>query len=309
MTKFKMSLLAAFLVMASGCAHRGLEDVMAGKNMSREAINDLIKLVEKNDEPAATKVINEVGQFNSTERAWLVLAAVEPSVPCRANLLRIILAKKGEPMEDSAVAKALFEAGRGSCAVAFSDLSKISSKNAFAAAMNGRKGYQSAENDPKVESFLNWFYAWDISRMQKSGEENTEDTARVVDIVKILGARLKADCPSTESVDASCEAIRTFKKLAVSAGEREEALAESAAYKQSPAYELDQACYKKIEIGQFKSDINQEKQVGAISGAVNLKRLHDAGRGIVSAEKDLKDIQKKYREKTGKALPQNPCNQ
>ena len=104
-----------------------------------------------------------------------------------------------------------------------------------------------------------------------------------------------------EKVDVIC---KTAPLLASKKKEIPEIMAMlngDAARRKSPQFLIDQACYMQANISRYQAGIKREKEIGKISGTVNVVSLHEYGELIVNQQKEIQTLLDEYKTRTGKA--------
>lgn len=138
---------------------------------------------------------------------------------------------------------------------------------------------------------------------------NSVDFLRLNPSLKYFSDHVNAECEKSGAASEACAVKPKIAANIASINARSKQLTDLGAYQQSPAYQIVLACNAASNMKASQAAIDHEKEIGKVSGAVNLEALHSHGQNLVMYKKDLTDASAKYKEQTGKDLNlKNDCN-
>jgi hypothetical protein len=132
--------------------------------------------------------------------------------------------------------------------------------------------------------------------------DNQPGVKRVLDLRDSFERLVIETCGTSVDAAPICESREVLAQAKAQMPLRMKSLAAEAEHRESPEFLVDGACEKLAEIRQYEAKIEQEREIGAVSGAVNLDVLHSNGEMVVSLKKELSDLIRQYKERTGKTM-------
>jgi hypothetical protein len=129
-----------------------------------------------------------------------------------------------------------------------------------------------------------------------------------------FGEFLKQKCPDEGKISDACKARKTFKEYGKKLEDKfKTALAEEEAENKdqelndSPEGLIRRACACDKFIEMNKNVIDRQKEIGKVSGTMNMITLNNAGSQIVDLKKIKADVASKYKATTNKELKKYKC--
>lgn len=188
------------------------------------------------------------------------------------------------------------------------------------------KDYAEGISDGFAEEYLNLATKLTEDEKEEKGaaknKEAMNKAALMAQTMKVVATRIIEDCK--KNIKESCETQKELKKL----GEKLEAAAaedckngnkascpdtqedeqkKNEEYLSSAEYIVDQACPAKFELERYEAMLKNEKEVGKVSGAVNVQTLRNAGAMIVMTRSKLTELKKAYLKKTKHNINLKDC--
>ncbi len=129
-----------------------------------------------------------------------------------------------------------------------------------------------------------------------------------------FGDFLKENCPDESKISDACKARKTFKEYGKKLEDKvKTALAEEESENKAQEYNISPegliqkacACDKFIEMNQ--KVIDRQKEIGKVSGTMNMVTLNNAGSQIVDLKKIKVDVASRYKSTTKKELKKYKC--
>lgn len=135
-----------------------------------------------------------------------------------------------------------------------------------------------------------------------------------IKIVNSFGSYLKRNCPDETQKSEACAAKKKFdakmgelKSKLSEALEQEQAEDHDANYRNSPQGMIDLACACDKFIALNQNIISRQREIGRVSGSVNMLELNTAGAKIVDLQKLKKEISSRYKASFKKNLINYKC--
>jgi len=151
---------------------------------------------------------------------------------------------------------------------------------------------------------------FDADRLAEQGTEKLQAT------FEVLSGASKSECakalaPACENAQKHVKSIKNklewVAKQAAKAKAEEQKEIDLVAEEKSPEGIHRQACEAVGLQDDAQAMIDEQKEIGRISGIVNMEQLHTWGTVIVLGKADIKKFHEEYKSKTGKALDLSDC--
>lgn len=146
----------------------------------------------------------------------------------------------------------------------------------------------------------------------EEGQENP--FSKKLRIVSQFSDYLKGKCPDLNKDFPSCKARQSFTESMKSLEKKmnsllaqEEKDEKEASYRDTPEGLIDQACACDKFIYSSQQLIDRQKEIGKVSGTVNMVTLNNAGSAIVDLKKIKAQISSRYKRVTGEYMRNYRC--